>query len=157
MIPLTLFSGIVPNTDKQAIAVKLLAVKPAEEVITPSNQFGTGFGKPTFPYNIKQSTSLADLAGPNSWFMMRTLQIDHQFLEEKVENWAMCDTYQTSKSYISAINVVNDAAKRAVKLSSNFLCAAKSESHYQNVLQVADQDRKNRPNLHKRKLYEDKH
>lgn len=157
MIPLALFSGIVPNTEKQAIAVKLLAVKPAEEVITPSNRFGAWFGKPTFPDNITQSTSLADLVGPNSWFMMRILQIDHQFLEERVENWAMCATYQTSKSNISAINVVNDAAERAVKLGSDFLSTAKSESHYQNVLQVVEQDRKNRPNLRKRKLYEDKH
>jgi hypothetical protein len=69
----------------------------------------------------------------------------------------MCATYQTSKSNISAINVVNDAAERAVKLGSDFLSTAKSESHYQNVLQVVEQDRKNRPNLRKRKLYEDKH
>ena len=57
---------------------------------------------------------------------------------------------------ISAINVVNDAAERAVKLSSDFLSAARSESHYQNVLQVVEQDRKARPNLRKRKLYADK-
>ena len=157
MVPLALFSGIVPNTQKQAIAVKLLAVKPAEEVITPSNRFGSGYGKPTFPDKITQSTSLADLVGPNSWFTMRILQIDDQFLTERVENWAMCDTYQTSQSNISAINVVNDAAERAVKLGSDFLSAAKSESHYQNVLQVVEQDRKKRPNLRKRKLYEDKH
>ena len=157
MIPLALFSEIVPNTEKQSIAVKLLAVKPAEEVISPSNRIGTSFGKPTFPDNIMQSTSLADLVGPNSWFMMRILQIDHQFLKEGVENWAMCAAYQTSKSNITAINVVNDAAERAVKLSSDFLSSAKSESHYQNILQVVEQDRKKRPNLHKRKLSEDKH
>ena len=53
-----LFSGIVPNTEKQAITDKLLAVKPEEEVI--------------------QSTSLADLKEPNSW-MMRILQIHDKF------------------------------------------------------------------------------
>ena len=55
----------------------------------------------------------------------------------------MCARYQTSKSNISAINVVNDAAERAVKLGSDFLRTAKSESHYENVLQVVEQDRKN--------------
>ena len=39
-------------------------------------------------------------------------------------------------------NVVNDSAERGVKLSSDFLAAAHSEKHYQNVLQVVEQDRK---------------
>ena len=97
MIPLALFSGITPDTEKQAIAGELLAVKPVDDVITPSNRFGAGFGKPTFPDTIEQSTTLADLVGPNSWFTMRLLQIDGQFLEEKVDNWDMCATYQASK------------------------------------------------------------
>ena len=39
-----------------------------------------------------------------------------------------------------------------MKLSADFLAAAQSEEHYQNVLQVVEQDRKRTPNLRKRKL-----
>ena len=49
----------------------------------------------------------------NSWFTMWILQIDDQFLEEKVENWSMYAAYQPSITNISAIN---DEAERAVKL-----------------------------------------
>ena len=156
MIPLALFSGKTPDTEKQAIAGELLAIKPVDKVIAPSTRFGTGFGKPTFPDTIDQSTTLADLVGPDSWFTMGVLQIDDQFLEEPVDKWDMSAAYQASKCNISAINVVNDAAEQAVKVSSDFLGAARSESHYQNVLQVVEQDRKARPNLRKRKLYTDK-
>lgn len=152
MVPLALFSEKVPMDEKQALADKLLAVKPEEEVITPCNRFGTGYGKPQFPENITQSTSLAELAGSNSWFTLRILQIDHEFLADKVENWPLCAAYQSSIVSVGAINVINDTAERGVKLSSDFLGAARSERHYQNILQVVEQDRKNMPNLRKRKL-----
>jgi len=37
---------------------------------------------------------------------------------------------------------VNDSAERGVKLSSDFLISAKSEKHYQNVLQVIEKNLK---------------
>ena len=57
-----------------------------------------------------------------------------------------------SHRHVRAINVVNDAAQRGVKLSSDFLSAARTDEHYQNILQVVEQDRRNKPNLRKRKL-----
>ena len=53
---------------------------------------------------------------------------------------------------MKAVNVVNDAAERGVKLSTDFLSAARLEEQYQNVLQVVEKERKKRPNLRKRKL-----
>ena len=44
---------------------------------------------------------------------------------------------------------VNDAAERGVKLGSDFRPAAKSESHFQNVLQNVEQNRNDIPNLRK--------
>ena len=64
----------------------------------------------------------------------------------------MSPAYQQSLVNVKAVNVINDCAKRGVKLSADFLNAARSEEHYQNVLQVVEQDRKNMPNLRKRKL-----
>ena len=63
-------------------------------------------------------------------------------------------SYVSSKTKIKAINVISDCAERGVKMSADFIDAAKSEEHFQNVLQVVESDRKERPNLQKRKLME---
>ena len=113
----------------------------------------TGFGKPklTTATRITESTTLADLVAQDSWFLLNSLQIDHEFLKEPAETWSHSTSYQASLKNIDALNVVNDCAERGIKLSSDFLSAAKSEEHYQNVLQVAEADRKKMPNLRKRK------
>ena len=79
-----------------------------------------------FPENVSQNTTLADLAGKDSWFNMNILQIDDQFLTDDVDTWSQSQAYQSSLWNILAVNVV--------KLSSDFLAAAHSEKHYQNVL-----------------------
>lgn len=151
MVPLSLFSGKVPPDEKQAMADRLLAFKPNKEILAPCDRFGTGFGKPRFPEDINKSTTLADLISQDSWFTLQLLQINTEFLTEKVDNWPHSPAYQSSAVNVEAINVVNDCAERGVKLSSDFLTASKTEEHYQNVLQVVEQDRKSMPNLRKRK------
>ena len=47
MIPLFLFSGIVPAQERQALARRLLELKPDQAVITPCNRYSRGFGNPT--------------------------------------------------------------------------------------------------------------
>ena len=59
------------------------------------------------------------------------------------------------KTKIAALNVVNDSADRAVKLSSEYLHAARLEEHYQNIVQVVEADRKQTPSLRKRKRQTD--
>ena len=76
------------------------------------------------------------------------------FLNQEVSEWIKLPSYLSSKTKINAVNVINDCAERGVKLSADFACAAKSEDHLQNVLQVVETDRKKRPNLRKRKLTE---
>ena len=68
-----------------------------------------------------------------------------------VESWTRSDAYQSSLENLRAVNVVNDCAERGVKLISDFLASAKCEGHYQNILQVVEQDRKQNPNVRKRK------
>ena len=154
MVPLSLFSSAVPEEDKQALTDRLLVVRPKEGLKKQCGRYGTKFGKPDFckiPESMKQSTTLADLVKPESWFTFELLQIDHSFLTD-VESWPDSAAYQRSLSNIQGLNVINDCAERGVKLSSGFLEAAKSEEHYQNILQVVEKDRKNMPNLRKRKL-----
>ena len=154
MVPLALFSSKVPTEQRRTLADKLLAVKPATERVTPLNRFGTGFGKPVFPPAITLSTALADLVGPDSWFTFHILQLNPEFLTADVADWPQLAAYQSSVVNLQALNVINDCAERCVKLFSDFLSSAKGEEHYQNVLQVVEQDRKQIPSLRKRKLTE---
>ena len=53
MVPLALFSKKVPSQEKEALARKLLSVKPEESMVSPSKMYGRGFGKPKFPEHIR--------------------------------------------------------------------------------------------------------
>ena len=149
MVPLALFSSKVPPEQRRALADKLLAIKPTSERVTPLNRFGTGFGKPVFPSAVTLSTNLADLAGPDSWFTFHILQLNSEFLTYDVADWLQLAAYQASAVNLEALNIINDCAERGVKLSSDFISSAKGEEHYQNVLQVVEQDRKETPNVRK--------
>ena len=151
MVPLALFSSKVPSEQRRALADKLLAVRPTTEQVTPLNRFGVGFGKPVFPSAVTLTTTLADLAGPDSWFIFHILQLRPEFLSNDVVDWPQHAAYQASAVNLQALNVINDCAERGVKLSSDFLSSAKGEKHYQNVLQVVEEDRKQMPDLRKRK------
>ena len=85
---------------------------------------------------------------------MHLLHIDPTFLSLDVEDWTSSAAFQTGAVNVRAINVVNDCAKRGVKATSDFVAAARSEEHLQNVLQAVEHDRTQNPNLRrsKRKL-----
>lgn len=154
MVPLALFSDIVPGDQKRLLADRLLALKPDTIMLAPQKRFGYAYGKPAFP-DITQATTLSSLVDTDSWFTLHLLQINPDFLAEEVNTWPDLPSYQESAANVEAVNVINDCAERGVKLSSDFINAAKSEQHYQNVLQVVEQDRKNMPNLRKRKSTSD--
>ena len=154
MLPLALFSTKVPVGERRTLADAILEHKPADlPMRAPQLRFGTGFGKPKFP-TLSPTTSLADLANPDCWFGMHLLHIDPTFLSLDVEDWTSSAAFQTGAVNIRAINVVNDCAERGVKATSDFVAAARSEEHLQNVLQAVEHDRTQNPNLRrsKRKL-----
>jgi hypothetical protein len=153
MVPLALFSDLTPSVERQNLAARLLEVRSGADL--PRDRFGTGFGKPRFPTKLTPSTTLAELVGVDSWFMFNLLHLESDFLIVDVDQWTEVPSFVSSKSKIDAINVINDCAERGVKLSSDFLTGARSEEHFQNILQVVETDRKNKPNLrkgHKRKV-----
>ena len=55
--------------------------------------------------------------------------------------------YLDTKEIVNYMSVVNDAAKRGVKLSSDFVTSSRNEDTYQDNLQTIDEDRKQVPNL----------
>lgn len=156
MVPLALFSEATPSVERHNLAERLLAVRSEAEDIQniPRDRFGTGFGKPHFPSDITESTSLADFVSCDSWFIFSLLDLNSDFLNTDVNGWIALPSYLSSKLKTNAINVINDCAERGVKLGADFADAARSEEHFQNVLQVAEHNRKLRPNLRKRKTTE---
>jgi len=46
---------------------------------------------------------------------------------------------------------VNDGAERGIKLATDFVEVARSDEHFQNVLQVVEKDRKDNPNLRRKR------
>jgi hypothetical protein len=148
MVPLSLFSTLVPPSERQAIADALLKVQPASELRSPLNRYGTGWGKPQFSV-VDLSTQLCDLVTVDSWFIMYLLQIDSSFLHPPVSEWDSSAAYKTSVENVTALTVVNDAAERGVKLSSDFVDTARTDQHYQNILQVVESSRKAKPDLRK--------
>ena len=151
MVPLSLFSDMVPTTDKKNIAKKLLEIKPDDTTLLPQECFRTGYGKPKFVAMTGHTRiSLSDFVAGDSWFFFRLLEIDPKFMDYPVETWTHNETYKAGKDNVRSINCVNDCAERGVKLSSDFLGSARTEKNYQNVLQVVE-DRKTTPNLSSRK------
>ena len=82
---------------------------------------------------------------------VQDFELDEIFLYLDVNVWHGSRSYKESMDNICALNVINDAAERGVKLAMDYSQSAKSEEHYQNVIQVVENDRKTMPNLTKRK------
>ena len=147
LVPVGLRSNKVSKDARRDFADKLLVIEPDAVPLSPQQRFGIGFGKPRFPTSITLTTTLADLVTTDSWYVFHLLQLDLQFLTEDVAAWPSCATYQLSLINLRAWNVVNDCTESGVKLSSDFLNSAKGEEHYQNVLQVVEQDCKRQQNF----------
>jgi len=87
--------------------------------------------------------TLTDLITVNSWFLFYALQIDYGFLHKSSHTWQYIGLYQQAQEKVNAINIINDCAERGVKLTTDYLSCAQSESQFQNVLQVVEQNEKN--------------
>lgn len=143
LVPMALFSDVVPNDTKQNMVDALLKMP---NIDVHSKRSGTGFGKPVFPDVTRlNGISLADFVGQDSWLFFRILNLDRQFLEHPVETWTDNVSYNEAFAVVRALRVVNDSAERGVKLAADFLPRAKIEKKYQAILQVVENDRHGKP------------
>ena len=146
MVPLALFSELVPDEEKRATADAMLALKPSEPLTRPADRFGHGFGKPRFP-DLQPDTSLHGLVSPDSWFTSFRLDLNLDFLPTPAAEWTGSKAFRSDADNICSLNVTNDCAERGVKLSTDFTEAARTDDHFQNILQVVEDHRHKRPNL----------
>ena len=70
-----------------------------------------------------------------------------RFFPYRYTTLATSEAFQVGVANVRAINVVNDCAERGVKLTSDFVTAARGEQHLQNVLQAVEHDRSEQPKL----------
>ena len=103
--------------------------------------------------NTVDSLTLADLATKNSMNFFTVLDVNKDFLEYPVAEWASRDDYIESRKIVSHLKVVNDIAERGVKLFKDFNKAlTKNETSFQNVLVSVQSHRKSRPDFQKKNL-----
>ena len=148
MVPVCLWDDSLDNDEKSRIAAGILST---EKVSRFENRHRTGFGKPEFPNIDLQSVELRDLVGSDSWKFFELLKVDPDFLNYPPESWEDQDSYRHGSEVIKALKVCNDSVERGVKLSADFLGAAKVEKNFQKILQVVENDRKAHPNKKNKK------
>ena len=117
-----------------------------------SQRHGSWYGKPGFPEST-ESYDIGDYIGPDSLGFFTTLGLDVDFLEETVDNWKDTAIYQAAKAAVlKSLPIVNHAAERGVKITSDFLDTARKEERFQTTLQVVENDRKKVPDQRKRHI-----
>ena len=102
-----------------------------DAVITLRKRSGSWYGKPEFPeLEETGSYNISDYIRPDSIGFFTILGLDTDFLEESVKDWAASPTYQAAKAAVKNLPVVNDAAERGVKITSDFLDSARNEERF---------------------------
>ena len=133
IVPFSLFSSRVPNKLKHDIALKILSVERPE---------GFRRGKPVFP-EINNNTTLADLVGPESYFLFDVLKIGTDWLSQPVETWTNSQEFKSAEKYVTSLKVVNDIAERGVKMISDFANVITTNSEQREMLlQAVEHNRK---------------
>ena len=118
------------------------------ETFQLQNRFGSHYGKPGFPKDTN-TYNIEDYIGHNSPGFFKILKLDPSFLSEPASQWESLDSYKAAKVVVKALKVLNDAAKRGVKMCTDFNDVAKTEERYQNYLQIVELDRKIVPDQRK--------
>ena len=146
LIPLALFSDKICSKQKEALVQQLQLTYSEKPTF---KRFGSGYGKPCLP-SISPTSELSHFIGTSSWNFFNILQIQPQFLNILVSEWQSSPNFVEALTVVKNLKVVNDSAKRGVKLAYDFLASSRKEQHYQNVLQVVENDRAKIPNQRKR-------
>ena len=125
------------------MASAILSSEKCEEF---QNRHGTGYGKPCFPEIPSSGAELKDFVGSDSWKFFDLLKINPDFLNCSPDSWTEQESYLEGQHIVKNLRVCNDSAERGVKLYADFLGSAKTEKNYQKILQVVENDRKEKPN-----------
>jgi len=129
---------------KESMALRLLSTSPPDEFHR---------GVPVFRGKVDEQTQLADLIGPETWFLFRTLNLSQDWLYISPELWPSNESFQKGKDFVSNLKVVNDAAERGVKFNQDYAAIlTENEEQRRSLLQIVEKHRKEFPNFRKSTL-----
>lgn len=92
---------------------------------------------------INKDSTLSDLIGPQSWYIFEVFECSGDWLRQPVDDWHFSDSFNKMNCYVSSVKVVNDAAERGVKLSTDYAAIlTDNEQQRDSLLQAVEQHRK---------------
>jgi hypothetical protein len=87
---------------------------------------GNHHGKPVCPkMPEKPCDDLSLFVGPSSWSFFEVMKWPGNFLKKPVVEWLLDEEYKAAEEVVRNMVVVNDGAERGVKLTHDFLDAAR--------------------------------
>ena len=103
-------------------------------------------GKPVMKMDLLQNKQadtpqLYQFIGRRSWLIFHLLELESAWLALPVNEWQADVGYMRFKQYVSNINVVNDAAERAVKYVSDFANHSQDPEWRDEAVQVVNSQR----------------
>ena len=139
-----LFSNKVSEDTKSRMAARLLTLDRPD---SPS------LGLPKFPV-ITANTELWDLVTEASWEFFDVVKSDPlPWLTKNVTEWESNYDYQSVRSFVSTVKVVNDAAERAIALAKEYYAILTTDSRVRRLIcQVVEKDRMEFPDASKKTL-----
>ena len=140
-IPLALFSNLVSDETKKAIATTLLKYPKADFQI----------GKSELP-KVYEDSTLQGFINNELWLFFDLTGTEPTFLRmDSVVCWKEDSSFQQINQMVSGLKVVNDAAERSVKFGSDYNeILTTNEQQRQSILQVVEKTRRTFPNTSKK-------
>lgn len=94
------------------------------------------------PTQISSTSSLSDFVNEGSYDFFTILNVSYDFLAKDPEEWPAIHEYVCAKKRVDALQVVNDIAERAVKMTTDFNGKlTKDPNQEQFLLQVVEYHR----------------
>ena len=139
MIPLSLFSSRVCDTEKKLI-VEAMIQSGADWSVR-------GIKCPATEFNKLEKKQLHELVTSSSTAALQSLGLDVNSLSGTDPNtWEELAEFRDTKAIVKSVKVINDTAERSVALMSTFNeSITKTESEMQKLIQVVEDNRKRIP------------
>ena len=139
LVVLALFDDGLPEEDKQQMADTLLNT-PNPAVFNPGKPAQPNFD-PVAAHLGPVKPSLSDFISERSWMIFTLVDATTDWLNIPPSQWIQDGNYQHLRSFIRDLQVVNDAAERAVKDVAEYSEMTQDPNHRDAVILVANDHR----------------
>ena len=93
---------------------------------------------PEYP-TMTEGSELWDFVQPHSWDFFTILRVEADWLTWPLDKWEESEDYRKAWQFVTTVKVVNDAAKRRIKLASDYVQFLTKDSEVrQKILQAIE-------------------